>query len=103
MYMADTTSSSFTKKCPHCQQWSAWNQRPNDRCEHCGEFLDPRGQRQAEAKRQKESQPKAPSFFEIQSDDNVVVRFFKRIGRAGQVVFGAILAFFIAVITFVAG
>ncbi|MBW3128445.1 hypothetical protein [Hymenobacter profundi] len=101
--MADTTSSSFTKKCPHCQQWSAWNQRPNDRCEHCGGFLDPRAQRRVAEENRKAIEPKEPSLLEIQSDDNVIVRFFKRIGRVGQVVFGAILAFFIAVITFVAG
>ncbi|MBC6609806.1 hypothetical protein H8B15_02655 [Hymenobacter sp. BT507] len=101
--MTDTTSSSFTKKCPHCQQWSAWNQRPNDRCEHCGGFLDPRAQRRVEDENRKANEPEAPSVFEIQSDDNVVVRFFKRMGRVGQVVFGAILAFFVAVVTFAAG
>ncbi|UOR06352.1 hypothetical protein MUN82_04470 [Hymenobacter aerilatus] len=101
--MTDTSSSSFTKKCPHCQEWSAWNQRPNDRCEHCGEFLDPRAQKRLEEQQQKAKQPDQPTFFEIQPDDNVVVRFFKRMGRVGQVVFGAILAFFIAVVTFAAG
>lgn len=42
-------------------------------------------------------------MFEIQADDNIVVRFFKRIGRIGQIVFGAILTLLIAVVTFAAG
>jgi len=102
--MTDTSSSSsYTKKCPHCQGWSSWNQRPNDRCDCCGKFLDPRGQQYAEQQAQQASEPNSTPTFKIQPDDGAVVRFFKRMGRAGQIVFGALLALFIAIVTFAAG
>lgn len=100
---ATSSSSSYTKKCPHCQEWSAWNQRPNDRCDHCGNFLDPRGHQYAQQQAQQASEPEPAPLFKIQPDDGAVVRFFKRLGRVGQLVFGAILALFVAIVTFVAG
>ncbi|WBO86548.1 hypothetical protein [Hymenobacter yonginensis] len=44
-----------------------------------------------------------PKLFEAKPDDGAVVRFFKRLGRMGQVVFGVLLAVFIAIVAFAAG
>ena len=93
-----------SKKCPHCQQWSTWQQRPDDRCEHCGELLDPQAQRSALAREEVEKQ-KMPSIMliEIKPDDGAVVRFFKTIVRGGQLAFAAILAFIVWVVTVLVG
>lgn len=28
-------------KCPHCRQWTTWQGGVDDRCLHCGEFIEP--------------------------------------------------------------
>jgi predicted amidophosphoribosyltransferase len=93
-----------TKKCPHCQQWSSWQQNPDDRCAHCGELLDPRAQKNAVAREQLANQ-KMPTVLlvEIKPEDGAVVRFFKTIIRGGQLLFAAIMAFFVWLVTVVAG
>ncbi len=72
------------KKCPHCQQWSTWQQLPDDRCEHCGDLLDPQAYRSALA-REEVAQQQLPSVMlvEIKPGDGAVVRFFKTIVRGG--------------------
>lgn len=93
-----------SKKCPHCQQWSRWQHGPADRCEHCGELLDPRAQQSALEREELEQQKMPPMFLiEIKPDDNAAVRFFKTIVRGGQLVFAAILSFIIWVVTLAAG
>lgn len=93
-----------TKKCPHCQQWSSWQQGPGDHCEHCGELLDPRAQQSA-INRQKAANQKMPSvmLIEIKPDDGLVVRFFKHIVRGGQLTFAAIIAFIVWLVTVLVG
>lgn len=93
-----------SKKCPHCQQWSTWQHSPNDRCEHCGELLDPRAQQSAIQRTELENQ-KTSSFIlmEIKPDDKGVARFFKTIIRGGQLAFAAILSFIIWLVTVAAG
>ena len=98
------TSLFSSKKCPHCEQWSTWQQRPDDRCEHCGELLDPQAQRSALA-RDEVAKQKMPAvmLIEIKPDDGAVVRFFKTIIRGGQLAFAAILAFIVWFVTVLVG
>ncbi|GAB3845991.1 hypothetical protein GCM10028822_05330 [Hymenobacter terrigena] len=101
--MPDTPLFS-SKKCPECQQWSTWEQHPDDRCTHCGALLDPQAQRSALAREELANQP-MPAFalLEIKADDRAVVRFFKTIIRGGQLAFAALLAFIVWVVTLLAG
>jgi hypothetical protein len=93
-----------SKKCPHCQRWSAWQHTPDDRCEHCGELLDPRAQQSAIEREELEQQKMPPMFLiEIKPDDSAVVRFFKSIILGGQLAFAAILSFIIWLVTLAAG
>ncbi|WP_426060986.1 hypothetical protein [Hymenobacter sp. B1770] len=93
-----------SKKCPNCHQWSIWQQSPNDRCEHCGELLDPQAQKSAVA-REKLANQKMPSvvLMEINPEDGPIKRFFKTIVRGGQLAFAAILSFIVWVVAVVAG
>jgi predicted amidophosphoribosyltransferase len=93
-----------TKKCPNCQQWSVWQQRSSDSCEHCGELLDPRGQQSA-LEREKATNQKMYSvlLIEIKPDDSALVRFFKTIIRGGQLLFAALMAFMVWLVTLAAG
>ena len=99
--MSATTS---TKKCPHCGQWSRWQQRAADRCEHCGQLLDPRRYAAEQACAAREAAPVSPVLLiEIKPDDNAFVKFFKYIIRGGQLAFAAIVSFFLWLAAVVAG
>ncbi|HEX8507805.1 MAG TPA: hypothetical protein VF630_20750 [Hymenobacter sp.] len=94
-----------SKKCNACQQWSTWQQNPDDRCEHCGELLDPRAQQNAQQREEVANLPSHPSLrlIEIKPDDGAFVRFLKTMARGGQLAFAAILAFIVWLVTLAAG
>ncbi|MBT2559379.1 hypothetical protein J7E24_16440 [Hymenobacter sp. ISL-91] len=100
-----TTPFAATKKCPHCGRWTEWQQRPTDRCQHCGQELEPH---RAAADEHRQQQADAPlsdrlMLIEIKPDDNPVIKFFKYIIRGGQLAFGALMAFFVWLVTVAAG
>ncbi|HEX8329225.1 MAG TPA: hypothetical protein VF629_16950 [Hymenobacter sp.] len=100
--MADKNLIS-TKKCPACQQWSRWQQQAADRCEHCGELLDPRAHGEAQQQAATEHLRGGIQLVEINPEDGAVTRFFKTLVRGGQLVFIAILGFIVWLVTVVAG
>jgi phage FluMu protein Com len=100
--MADKNLIS-TKKCPSCQQWSQWQQQADDRCEHCGELLDPRAHAEAQQQVATEQQQGGIQLMEIGPDDTGLVWFFKTIVRGGQLLFIAILGFIVWLVTAIAG
>jgi len=93
-----------TKKCPFCQQWSEWQLQPSDRCTHCGKLLDPqahhRAQQDAAAAHNKQQSP--VRLIQINPEDGAVLRFFKWLVRGGQMLFMALLAFFVWIATAIA-
>jgi predicted amidophosphoribosyltransferase len=93
-----------SKKCPHCDQWSAWQQLADDRCEHCHELLDPQAQHRLDEQEQVAQQPISQfMLIEIKPTDGAVARFFKYLVRGGQLAFAALMAFLLWVITALAG
>ena len=95
-----------SKKCPHCQQWSAWAQNPEDRCEHCQHILDPvtmARQQAREERNRKEKERFAVEFIRINTDDAWYLQFIKRIGLGFQIAFVSIVSLFIWFITLLAG
>lgn len=95
---------SASKKCPHCGYWSPWQQRPEDRCERCGQLLDPVRNRHEQARAEQATEP-LPSIMliEIKPKDKGLLRFLKYIVRGGQLAFAAILSFIIWFLTALAG
>jgi hypothetical protein len=94
-----------TKKCPFCQQWSEWDMQPDDRCAHCGKLLDPQASnraRQEEAMAHQKAASKV-RLIQINADDSAIIRLLKWIVRGGQLLFIALLSFFIWVATVAAG
>lgn len=93
----DSSVGANTKKCPHCGQWSAWNLHYEDRCTHCGELLDPQAyrsaSRRAEEERQDEKAPKV--FIQVHPTDGTFTRTWKYVVLSGQVLFAAIISFFV--------
>ncbi|WP_303311710.1 hypothetical protein [Hymenobacter sp. BT730] len=95
---------SSSKKCPHCGFWSEWRQQVDDRCERCGQLLDPVRSR-SEHTREKEAKEALPGvmLIEIKPEDGKMLRFFKYIIRGGQLAFAALLAFMLWLLTALAG
>jgi hypothetical protein len=93
-----------TKRCPHCGLWSAHQLRPDDRCEHCQELLDPLGpEREAKlAQAWKWEMPPA-MLIPIPPTDPAWLRGLKYLVRGGQLLFAATVSFIIWVITALAG
>ncbi len=94
-----------TKKCPFCQQWSEWDMQPDDRCTHCGKLLDPQASnraRQEEAMAHQKAASKV-RLIQINADDSAIIWLLKWIVRGGQLLFIALLSFFIWVATVAAG
>lgn len=98
-----TPTPESTKKCPNCQQWSVWQLKPTDYCAHCGALLDPRALQSA-VDREALANQKMPAMLliEINPEDGPLVRFFKTIVRGGQLLFAAIMAFLVWLVTVVA-
>ncbi|GAA4385234.1 hypothetical protein [Hymenobacter koreensis] len=95
---------SASKKCPHCGQWSGHQQRPDDRCEHCHELLDPQGPRkEAEMKQAWKWEMPQIMLITIHPTDPWPLRMLKYAVRGGQMLFIATLSFIIWVVTVLAG
>jgi len=93
-----------TKKCPHCEQWTTWQQQPTDHCQHCGQELEPYRAASNEARAQLEQQPMSKLvLIEVKPDDGTFMRFLKRIIQGGQLAFAGLLAFVVWFLTTLAG
>ncbi|RAU81790.1 hypothetical protein [Pontibacter arcticus] len=95
-----------SKKCPHCGQWSGWNQNPTDRCEHCHKILDPvkvASQQAQEVRKQEEKERFSVNFIQVDPDDAWYTKFFKRIGLGFQLAFVSIISLILWLIAFLAG
>jgi len=86
---------SIEKKCPHCNQWTSWNQKLNDRCGHCNELLDAQRVKETEEFLAREKTYKRSDWFTIKEDDNIFMRATRRVALFFHIVFGAISWFFI--------
>ncbi|MGV3586565.1 MAG: hypothetical protein ACO1OF_06170 [Adhaeribacter sp.] len=101
--MASTFKSS--KKCPHCGEWSEWDQQPTDTCQFCGALLDDRtllreAAREAESRNKKQLEI---DIIEVYPTDSFFVKIGKRIIQAIQISFIAIVSFIIWFLTMLAG
>ncbi len=98
--MEDNQSS--IKKCPNCGQWSTWNLSVDDTCDFCGALLDPKAveARDRREEREAEAEP-AIKLIPIHPDDHPVLKFLKTIARGAQIVFMALISFFIWLIAVV--
>lgn len=92
---------SSQKKCPSCGQWTTWNQRLDDKCEHCGAQLEK--QRAEEVKHRQELAGKPLTFNKrkIEPGDSLGKALYKRIFNVTGAAYFAFLSFLIWLIAVV--
>ena len=86
-------------KCDHCHQWTDGHKAF---CSHCGEMLT---EIQLEYERQKRTEDAdlRHLLININPDDPIIIRFFKRIIRTVQIIFFALLSFMMWLIAMTPG
>lgn len=91
------------KKCPHCGEWSTWNQNLDDPCDHCGKPLG--GEDLAHKQMvEKDAQERAEKWiFYIREDDSDLMVVLKKIGNTAYVIYMSILSFIAWVIAALPG
>jgi hypothetical protein len=101
--MAATFQSS--KKCPHCGEWSDWNQQLSDTCQHCGALLSDQAFLSAAAREAEQQEKKGfeIGLIPIHPSDSWPVVVLKRLVQAIQISFVAIVSFIIWFLTMLAG
>ena len=88
------------KKCPHCGQWTVWNQGMDDTCSHCGHLLSTHlREKEARAKRIYEA-PKG--LFPVQATDGLFLRIGKQTLNVTHIAFMALVSFVMWFVTVVA-
>ncbi|WP_207435468.1 hypothetical protein [Sabulibacter ruber] len=95
-----------SKKCPHCGQWSTWNQEPTDLCQHCLNLLDPvavERQQAQEDRREEEKKRFTVDLIQIKADDSAFTKIWKSIGLGFQLAFVGIVSFILWLIALLAG
>lgn len=94
------------KKCPHCHQWSSWNQKVDDTCQHCNGTLSPK---ELKEQKEEEARDKSDNFgmelklITINEDDHPLLKLAKRLIQGGQLLFFAIVSFVVWLATAIAG
>ncbi|RYD71057.1 MAG: hypothetical protein EOP53_24305 [Sphingobacteriales bacterium] len=103
-----TNETHSVKKCPSCQEYSAWDGKIDSTCEFCGQVLDPRTLRETRLIEEKNKQAQLkfehPVFWvSIKPGDKPLTVFGKRIITFAQIIYMAVISFLLWVTAIVAG
>lgn len=94
------------KKCPHCQQWSAWNQNIEDTCQYCEEPLSPREIAEQLVEQNKDTSDQFElklKFIPIHKNDHPLLKVAKRFVQGFQLLFFTIISLAVWLATAFAG
>lgn len=91
------------KKCPHCQQWSDWDQDIEDTCEHCGQKLSLMEIQRNQKREEERIANEQKWMFYIQKSDPPFMVFLKKAGNLFYTVFMAIMTFLLWLIAALPG
>lgn len=86
-------------KCPHCNQWTSWQEQLHDRCQHCNQLLEEdkiKKLKKQEAKRKREEELAQARI----AKQNPVLR---KVSNYAATLFIGIILSIIAVVVLVAG
>lgn len=78
------------KKCPHCGNWTQWQNQPSDRCEHCNETLDERTVKLQQEWLDEKREFYEKNFYRIREDDGVFMVIVRKVAMVFHMIFAAI-------------
>lgn len=81
---------AIDKKCPHCGQWTIWNNKLDDRCTHCNTLLNQRRLAEIELHHKREEEHKAKDLYRIRETDGPMMIVWRRILLVFHLIFGGI-------------
>lgn len=94
------------KLCPHCKKWSPWAGSMEDRCVHCGEYLQLKERIEFEAQEEKRKKLdfnfKEKFPFYPKETDPLLLRGVKTVAYGVYMVFMSIMAVFLWIIFWLA-
>ena len=64
-------------KCPHCGEWTMWQDNVDDRCINCGGFLDSRRFSREVEKKINQDLKQEDDYFAIKPTDGSLTQIFK--------------------------
>jgi hypothetical protein len=91
--------SVYEIKCPHCGKWGVWNGNIDDKCIHCGRYLEEHRFLYAQQKRTDEANKRKTDYLRVKSsDDNLVATLKQFVNwiRWGTI-YGVSVVFFIII------
>lgn len=91
------------KKCPHCGEWSTWNQQLTDSCNHCGRTLGGKDLDYQEKRAAQEQKNIENWIFNIKESDSNFVKGWKEVGNFFYTVYLAIITFIVWLIAALPG
>jgi len=83
------------KKCNHCGQWTVWDHKLTDRCQHCNELLQPQLAQEKEEWKARIVNEKKDDFFTPKDTDGPFMLATRRVAFFFHLIFGAIAWIFI--------
>lgn len=95
--------TDHTKKCPTCGQWGPWQLRDTDRCTYCHALLDPRANQERKDHEEYERKQQEASFFTPRPTDGSLMLITRKVAFAAYVVYTAVVAFIMYIVTSVVG
>lgn len=91
------------KKCPNCTLWTSWSTGLYDQCEHCGAQLNQRAIEEKKKRENKIIEDYENSWLTIKPDDSTFIVIIKNIVKSVQLMFMAIVSFFLWLIFAISG
>jgi hypothetical protein len=81
------------KKCPHCGNWSSWNQNLKDTCDHCGKSLGGIDLEYQEIRARDKQANEEQWIFYIKESDSSFIKAMKKTGNFFYTVYMSIITF----------
>ena len=90
-------------KCPTCGNWSKWTSKIDEKCPHCGAYLDHGRLQYAEQNRMNTEKVRQNSYLVIKETDDPIVQMFKQFvnWQRWSTIYGISVIYFVIVIVVV--
>lgn len=78
------------KKCPNCNEWTAWTQLLTDKCQHCGQLLVAEEHQRISKIQQEEKEYQENIFYHPKEGDGPFMFVTRKVAMVLHMIFAAI-------------